>query len=70
VPDPVSAIAEPSSTRPLLEDHLHRFPVRVGATFSKLVYNAFEHIANIGLHLDMLFKVNRHVFEFHKSFVS
>src|SRR5260370_6307271 len=63
--DAIAAIAEPSSTWPLLQDHLHRLSVRVGTAFAKAVQYTLKDVANIGLHLDMLFNVKRHLFDFH-----
>src|SRR6202049_4334126 len=66
VADAIATIAEPSSAWPLLQDHLHRFSVWVGTAFPKSVQYTLKDIANVGLHLDVLFQVKRHLFEFHK----
>src|SRR6266851_1175960 len=67
VPDAIATIAEPSSAWPLLQNHLHRLSVRVGTAFAKSVQYTLKDIAYISLHLDVLFHVKRHLFEFHKS---
>jgi hypothetical protein len=63
--DAIAPIAEPSSTWPLLQDHLHRISVGVGTAFAKAVEYTLKDIANVGLHLDVLFNVQCHIFEFH-----
>src|SRR5690242_5266561 len=64
--DAIAAIAEPSSTWPLLQDHLHRISVRVGTAFAKAVQYALKDVANVGFYLDVLFNVQCHLFDFHK----
>src|SRR5258708_31210194 len=67
VPGAIATIAEPSSAWPRLQDHLQRLSVQVGTGFAKPVQYTLKDVANIGLHLDVLFKVKCHLFEFHKS---
>src|SRR5207245_2736686 len=65
VADAVPAVAEPTSARPLLQNHLQRFAFRSAEALAKPVEHAAEDVADCCLDLDVLIDIERHLFKFH-----
>ena len=57
---------EPAPAGPLLQHHLHRLAVGIGASRAETIEDALEYIANIRFHVNVLLDVDGHLFNFHK----
>jgi hypothetical protein len=57
VADTIAAITEPSATRPLLHNHLQRFPLWVGEAFTELMQEASKDGSRLGFDVNALCRI-------------